>query len=169
MKQHLFLLILGFLFIHFSSKLQAQTPQEQDLLSAALDNNLVKVQALIKAGVNVNAKTKDGLTSLMQASQDGRIAIVQALIKAGADVNAKHEPDMNALMKALRYIYTEGLQVIIDQEAYVKTKDKQKLLENTSVRERLQKVIDYLSHEVNVLDLERVISMKTQRYTHSAM
>lgn len=45
----------------------------------------------------------------------------------------------------------------------LKTKEKQKLLEVISVKNRLQKVIDYLSHEVNVLDLERVISAKTQR------
>ena len=45
----------------------------------------------------------------------------------------------------------------------IKTKDKQKLLETISVKKRLEMVVEYLSREVNVLDLERVISMKTQR------
>jgi len=45
----------------------------------------------------------------------------------------------------------------------MKTKDKQKLLETFSVKERLKKVVEHLSHEVNVLDLERVISSKTQK------
>ncbi len=45
----------------------------------------------------------------------------------------------------------------------IKTKEKQKLLEMISVKERTQKVFEYLTHEVNVLDLERVISMKTQK------
>ena len=43
------------------------------------------------------------------------------------------------------------------------TKDKQELLEMLSVKKRLEKVIDYLSQEVNVLDLERTISAKTQK------
>lgn len=45
----------------------------------------------------------------------------------------------------------------------LKTEGKQELLEMTSVRRRLEKVIDYLSQEINVLDLERTISIKTQR------
>lgn len=45
----------------------------------------------------------------------------------------------------------------------LKTKEKQKLLEVISVKERLEKVIEYLSQEINVLDLERSISVKTQR------
>ena len=43
------------------------------------------------------------------------------------------------------------------------TQDKQKILEMLSVRTRMEKVISYLSQEINVLDLERSISMKTQR------
>jgi len=45
----------------------------------------------------------------------------------------------------------------------LKTVEKQKLLEMFSVKARMEKVIDYLSQEINVLDLERTISMKTQR------
>ncbi len=45
----------------------------------------------------------------------------------------------------------------------LKTKDKQELLEMLSVHRRLEKVVDYLSQEINVLDLERTISVKTQR------
>jgi len=45
----------------------------------------------------------------------------------------------------------------------LKTKYKQQLLDELSVRKRLAKVLDYLSHEVNVLDVERMISSKTQK------
>src|SRR3972149_5871154 len=45
----------------------------------------------------------------------------------------------------------------------IKTKIKQELLETTSLKTRLEKVLDYLSHEINVLELERSISSKTQR------
>jgi ankyrin repeat protein len=53
---------------------------------------LKEVQALIKAGADVNAKDKDGVTPLMLAAQNSRDPqIVRALIRAGADVNAKDE------------------------------------------------------------------------------
>lgn len=45
----------------------------------------------------------------------------------------------------------------------LKTRKKQELLENLSLKSRLEKVLNYLSHEVNVLELERTISSKTQK------
>ncbi len=45
----------------------------------------------------------------------------------------------------------------------IKTEEKQALLSTTSVKERLDKVIDHLNREVNLLDLERMISVKTQK------
>lgn len=51
----------------------------------------------------------------------------------------------------------------------LKTKEKQALLEDNSVKERLKKVIEYLTHEINVLDLEKTISIKTQKKLESQM
>ncbi|OGM11396.1 endopeptidase La [Candidatus Woesebacteria bacterium RBG_16_34_12] len=45
----------------------------------------------------------------------------------------------------------------------VKTVYKQKLLEILSLERRLKKVLQYLAHEVSVLDLEKTISTKTQK------
>jgi ATP-dependent Lon protease len=45
----------------------------------------------------------------------------------------------------------------------LKTREKQKILEELSLAARLKKVTDYLSHEVNILDLEKTISTKTQK------
>ena len=55
---------------------------------------------------------------------------------------------------------------LVDQVASlldIKTTDKQKLLEMLSVKERMEKVLSYLAKEVNVLDLEKTISSKTQK------
>jgi len=55
---------------------------------------------------------------------------------------------------------------LVDQVAWlleIKTSLKQKLLETKSLEVRLDKVIKHLSHEVNVLDLEKTISSKTQK------
>jgi ATP-dependent Lon protease len=61
---------------------------------------------------------------------------------------------------------------LVDSVAFlldIKVEDKQKLLEIFSVHERLLKVIDLLSHEVNVLDLERTISVRTQEKLNKQM
>ncbi|KKQ84604.1 MAG: Lon protease [Candidatus Woesebacteria bacterium GW2011_GWB1_38_8] len=55
---------------------------------------------------------------------------------------------------------------LVDQVAAlleIKTKLKQELLETISLKVRLERVFEYLSHEVNVLELERNISSKTQK------
>ncbi len=45
----------------------------------------------------------------------------------------------------------------------IKPEEKQDLLETANVHDRLEKVIKYLSHEVQVLELERKIASKTQK------
>ena len=45
----------------------------------------------------------------------------------------------------------------------IKPGEKQKILEETNVRKRLGIVLEYLSKEVNALEIERTISSKTQR------
>lgn len=45
----------------------------------------------------------------------------------------------------------------------IKPKRKQEILEMLSLKTRLMTVLDHLSHEVNVLELERTISSKTQK------
>ena len=55
---------------------------------------------------------------------------------------------------------------LVDQIASlleVKTSDKQKLLETISVKKRLKEVLEFLVQEVNVLDIEKTISAKTQK------
>ncbi len=55
---------------------------------------------------------------------------------------------------------------LADQVAYLldlKTPQKQELLSQLSIEPRLKKVIDYLTHETGILELERTISAKTQK------
>lgn len=71
------------------------------------------------------------------------------------------------IMTVMRLISGQASPMeLVDQIASlleIKTSEKQRLFETTSVKKRLQKVLEYLSHEVNVLDLERTISTKTQK------
>ncbi|OGY13265.1 MAG: endopeptidase La [Candidatus Blackburnbacteria bacterium RIFCSPLOWO2_01_FULL_41_27] len=55
---------------------------------------------------------------------------------------------------------------LTDQLAYLldlRTQQKQELLEEESLEERLKKISGYLTHEVGVLELEKTISTKTQK------
>ena len=55
---------------------------------------------------------------------------------------------------------------LADQVATIldlKISEKQKILETFSLRARFEKVIGFLAHEVNILDIEKTISSKTQK------
>lgn len=59
------------------------------LFEATRTGNLPRAQALIGSGVDVNARTADGMTPLMLASEGGHKQIVQLLLANGAEVNAR--------------------------------------------------------------------------------
>lgn len=65
--------------------------QSSDLITAAERGDLPAVNALLKAGADVNdTKNTDGgpTTALIEASANGHLEVVQALLTAKADVNA---------------------------------------------------------------------------------
>ncbi len=51
----------------------------------------------------------------------------------------------------------------------MKSSKKQELLEMLSLKDRLEKILEYLAHEVNVFELERTISSKTQKRFENQM
>jgi len=55
------------------------------------------VSALLKKGVDVNAKNSGGVTALMIAAANGRADMVQVLVRAGASVTAQNERGETAL------------------------------------------------------------------------
>jgi ankyrin repeat protein len=95
-------------------------PNESDargwtpLLYAVIGGDGVLVDALMRAGADVNAVAPDGSTPLMKAALWGHIEIVQALINAGADprrrdgdgwtaldlAEARHYKDVAELLRA---------------------------------------------------------------------
>jgi len=61
----------------------------EDLIAAATQGDLARVQDFVAKGADVNARDSNGRSALMWASTHGHLAVVRALLDAKADVNAK--------------------------------------------------------------------------------
>ena len=94
---------------------------------------------------------------------------VQALARQLLDlfkkaINLGKSAEITAVMRVISG-QTEPAELVdlVSSMLDIKLADKQKLLESPSVQERIEKVIEYLVHEINVLEIERTISTKTQK------
>lgn len=76
-----------------------QTPLIDKLFRAAFNGQKDEVIALIKSGVDVNAKGETGETALIGAATGEHKDIVELLITAGADINAKSTEGQTALFQ----------------------------------------------------------------------
>ena len=86
MSRSIFLGLLLPLLITFTA---SAIDPELRLIEVAQYDKIHELQELLKAGVSVNAKTRDGVTPLMAATLGGHSDVVQILLGAGADVNAR--------------------------------------------------------------------------------
>ena len=72
-----------------------------DWPAAAKNGDTARVEALLKAGAELEAKDKDGRTALMLAAQYGRADTVRLLLAQGANAGARDKRGWNAYMLAL--------------------------------------------------------------------
>jgi len=73
---------------------------EEDFFRAVAENDLTRVESLLRLGVDPNVKGVNNETALMIASQRGYIDIVNLLLEEGADVNEQMHNKVTALMLA---------------------------------------------------------------------
>src|SRR5258706_8233180 len=82
-------------------KMRGYEFDEKSFLSAAARSDLFAVSNFLTAGINPNAKDRDGDTALTSAAARGDSKIVHALLLGKADVNAKGRNGWTALLLAL--------------------------------------------------------------------
>lgn len=83
--------------------------EQGEMLRAAADGNMFKVDKLLAAGADVNARMPDGATALMGAVYYGYPQTSRLLMERGADVNAR----TNEGVTALHYAAQQGNATIV--------------------------------------------------------
>ena len=110
------LLVLGFV-------LSFVVRGEGDLHLAAHRDDLESVDRLVKAGADVKAANRYGMTPLSLACTNGNAALIQVLLKAGADPNTLLPGGETALMTAARTGKVDAVKVLVAAGADVQAKE----------------------------------------------
>ncbi len=136
--------------------------------------------ALVKGLVKVRLES-------LQAKEPfpiGNVSEINDIVGDSHEIKALSKNLFSDFQKAIQFGKSVDARVIIrlmsgvnpaelaDQVAYVldlETEKKQKLLETTDVKSRLEKITQYLSDEIKVLDLEKTIATKTQKKFDKSM
>jgi ankyrin repeat protein len=91
---------------------------------AARDGDLELVQALLKAGADVHAKTRIASESpLFLAAENGHTAVMQALLNAGAKVEEVNANGTTILMKAAASGIGDGVKLLLEGGANPNAKE----------------------------------------------
>jgi ankyrin repeat protein len=90
---------------------------------AANQDDLKAVQRLLRAGANVKAANRYGVTPLSLACTNGNGAMVELLLKAGADPNTALPGGETALMTAARTGKVEAVKALLSHGAIVDAKE----------------------------------------------
>ena len=89
------------------------------LLDAAREGNEGVVRALLRAGADVRAATRNGTTALLVAAREGHEGVVRDLLRAGADVRAATDNGTTALLVAAGRGHRGVVNALLDDGADV--------------------------------------------------
>lgn len=93
------------------------------LIEAAHQNNLSKIETLIRDGASVNEANRYGVTPLSLACQNGNGKMVEQLLKAGADVNLALPGDESPLHTASRTGKLDCVKLLVAAGARIDTRE----------------------------------------------
>lgn len=94
------------------------------LVDAAYYGDMERVESLLHAGVDVNARNEDGVTALAYACDRGHTEIVKKLLAHDADVNTSSNIGSTALMNAAYMGQEKIVNILIASGADVNAQSK---------------------------------------------
>jgi ankyrin repeat protein len=97
---------------------------EEAFLHQVKTGNSKAVEMYIRGGINVNAKDRDGSTTLMIASERGDSEMARVLLENGADPNASDIDGYTALMFVSYSGNLEIARLLVKSGADVNARDK---------------------------------------------
>jgi ankyrin repeat protein len=100
-----------------------KAPLGEELLEAARKGDPAEVRAMVSAGMDADARGRDGKTALMLASEAGRASVVQALLESGANPNIQIPGGGTTLALAARNNQREAVRLLLQAGANPKLKD----------------------------------------------
>jgi ankyrin repeat protein len=90
---------------------------------ATLNNDVALVSSLVRAGADIDARTRYGITPIYLAVRNGSAAMTQILLDAGADANEEFNEGETVLMTAARTGDFDTVKVLLDAEAVVDARE----------------------------------------------
>ncbi len=162
-------------------------PKEEDLYQIG---TLCNIDRILKTNGDVNALVKGikrvrverfkvqdpfmiGIVSELPEIQEESEEIMALCKHITANfkkaVNLGKSVEFLNFMKLMSGLDPAELADQISSTLDIKTEEKQQLLETISVKERLEKINEHLSHEIKVLEIERTIASRTQKKFDKSM
>ncbi len=100
-----------------------QRSQEQELLEAAAEGDLDKVDSLLRAGVDANAINALGRTGIVTAAWRGHQEVVSKLLNAGVEIDAADNEGRTALMWVSINGHPGIVNLLLEEGALVDVRD----------------------------------------------
>lgn len=92
---------------------------DQQLWQAARQGNLVIVQIILTAGVDINTRDQFGNTALNLAAEAGHVEIVRYLLDSGADIENLGGAQKTPLMNATFAGHTQVVELLLQHQARI--------------------------------------------------
>ena len=115
-KKTQFLIVITFSLLSFAF-LQSSESLTSELIAAAYNGELQKVEDLVKHGANVNAKIHTEWTALHGSAFNGHLKIVKYLVENRADINAKNNFGQTALHLSAEQGHPETVKYLVEKGA----------------------------------------------------
>ena len=100
------------------------TATATELHDAARDGDIAKIERLLDAGANPNARVESGFTALQIAALSGHADAITALLDAGADTNARVEKNITPLHAAAILGHADAIIALLNGGANINARDK---------------------------------------------